>query len=78
MQTVTELGPALGIAPTCRALDISRGSYYRRRTPRRPPSRRASPRALSAGERRVVIETLHERRFADLAPAQVHVCMANC
>src|SRR5437870_5739162 len=29
MQTVTDLGPRLGIAPTCAALEVARASYYR-------------------------------------------------
>jgi putative transposase len=77
MQTVSELGPRLGIAPTCRALDVSRSGYYRRQKPSRAPSRRPSPRALSVGERREVLDTLHEPRFADLAPAQVYATMLD-
>ena len=77
MQSVSELGPRLGIAPTCRALDVSRSSYYRRRRPQRALSRRPSPRALSVGERREVLDTLDEPRFADLAPAQVYATMLD-
>ena len=52
MATATELGPRLGIAPTCTALALPRATYYRRRRPRNaPPPGRPSPRALSAAER---------------------------
>src|SRR3990172_3518039 len=74
MATVTELGPRLGIAPTCAAVGLARATYYRRR--RRPCSRprpaRGSPRALSAAERAAVLTVLHEPRFVDLAPAEVY------
>ena len=50
MATVTQIGPRLGIAPTCAALGLPRATYYRRRRPpRAAPPRRPSPRALSAG-----------------------------
>ena len=53
MATVTQIGPRLGIAPTCAALGLPRATYYRRRRPpRAPPPRRPSPRALSAGRAR--------------------------
>jgi hypothetical protein len=29
MAMVTDVGPRLGIAPTCRALGLSRATYYR-------------------------------------------------
>jgi hypothetical protein len=30
MATVTQIGPRLGIAPTCAALGLPRATYYRR------------------------------------------------
>jgi hypothetical protein len=33
MATVTQIGPRLGIAPTCAALGLPRATYYRRRRP---------------------------------------------
>ena len=53
MATVTEVGPRLGIAPTCAALGLPRATYYRRRRPRVGPRRprRPAPRALAAEER---------------------------
>ncbi len=40
MRTVTEVGPRLGIAPTCAALGVPRASYYRRRQPQGAPASR--------------------------------------
>ena len=78
MATVTDLGPRLGIAPTCAALGVPRATYYRRRRPQSAPSARArSPRALSAGERATVLDVLHEPRFRDLAPAEVYATLLD-
>ena len=78
MTTVTELGPRLGIAPTCSALALPRATYYRRRRPQSaPPARLPSPRALSGGERAAVLAVLHEPRFVDLAPAEVYATLLD-
>lgn len=75
---VTELGPRLGIAPTCAALGLPRATYYRRQRPQSAPlSRRPSPRALSPGERGAVLAVLHEPRFVDLAPAEVYATLLD-
>ncbi len=78
MATVTEVGPQLGIAPTCAALGVPRATYYRRCQPQdaRPPRGR-SPRALSAAERTAVLEVLHEPRFVDLAPPEVYATLLD-
>src|SRR5438034_907819 len=48
MATVTQIGPRLGIAPTCAALGLPRATYYRRRRPQSAPAaRRPSSRALA-------------------------------
>ena len=71
MATVTEIGPRLGIAPTCAALGVPRATYYRRRRPpSAPPPRRPAPRALSAAERDAVLDPAAQPRFVDLAPAR--------
>ena len=78
MATVTEVGPRLGIAPTCHALAVPRATFYRRRrhqSARRP--RRRSPRALSPAERTEVLAVLHEPRFVDLAPAEVYATLLD-
>jgi putative transposase len=76
--TVTEVGPRLGIAPTCAALGLPRATYYRRRRPQgAPPQRRASSRALSVREREGVLAVLHEPRFVDLSPAEVYATLLD-
>lgn len=85
MQTALRLAAEVGnMRRACEALDVPRSSLYRRvrrlagpvsvplRLPRRP-----SPRALSEGEREAVLATLHEPRFMDLAPAQVHATLLD-
>jgi putative transposase len=78
MRTVTELGPRLGIAPTCAALEVARASYYRGLAPpvERPP-RPTPARALAAEERQAVLDVLHEPRFVDLAPAEVYATLLD-
>ena len=78
MQTVVELGPRLGVAPTCAALEVARASFYRQqqsRSERRPRPRPA--RALGAEDRQAVLATLHEPRFVDLAPAEVYATLLD-
>jgi putative transposase len=78
MATVTDLGPRLGIAPTCAALGLPRATYYRRRRPRPAPRpRRRPPRALPAGEQAAVLAVLHEPRFVDLAPAEIYATLLD-
>jgi putative transposase len=78
MATVTEIGPRLGIAPTCAALGLPRATYYRRRQPQGARSpRRPSPRALRTEEQTAVLAVLHEPRFVDLAPAEVYATLLD-
>jgi len=78
MQTVTELGPRLGIAPTCAALEVARASYYRGlKPPVELPPRPTAARALPAEERQVVLDVLHEPRFVDLSPAEVYATLLD-
>jgi putative transposase len=78
MTTVSELGPRLGIAPTCAALGLPRATYYRRRRPQRVPAARPrSSRSLSPGEQATVLARLHEPRFVDLAPAEVYATLLD-
>src|SRR6266511_953416 len=78
MATVTQIGPRLGIAPTCAALGLPRATYYRRRRPARAaPPRRRSPRALGEAERAAVLEQLHAPRFVDLAPGEVYATLLD-
>jgi putative transposase len=73
LETVREVGPRLGITPTCAALGVSAATYYRRRKPKPAAPPRPTPaRALAASERTAVLEVLHAPRFVDLGPAQVY------
>ena len=73
IQTVADLKDRLGVAPTCAALGLARASFYRHQRPRPAQvARRSTPRALSPSERQSALAVLHEPRFVDLAPAQVH------
>ena len=77
MTTVAELAEKTSAQTACQALRVPRASYYRWKSP--PPSslpvetrvRAPSPRALSAEERRIVLDTLHSDRFVDRSPAHV-------
>ena len=40
VQTVCEVGPRLGIAPTCAAVGLATATYYRRISPKRHADRR--------------------------------------
>jgi len=78
MRTVTELGPRLGIAPTCAALEVARASYYRGlKPPVELPPRPTPARALPAEERQAVRDVLHEPRFVDLAPAEIYATLLD-
>jgi putative transposase len=78
MRTVSEMGPRLGVAPTCAALGLPKATYYRRLRPRPiPVERRPSHRALGVEERRAVLDVLHGPRFADLAPAEIYATLLD-
>jgi putative transposase len=73
-ETVEKLTPIIGTRPACRALGASPATIYRRRRPperKAPLVRRTSARALSTGEREVVLAELHSERFRDSSPAAV-------
>ena len=77
---VEELGPRLGLAATCRALEVARPTLYRRRAAKVPKGmtpRPAPPRALAAPERQAVLDTLQSPRFVDSAPAQVYATLLD-
>jgi putative transposase len=77
VSTVSENAVALGIAPTCKAVGLSRATFYRNRAPMYGPMPcRSSPaRRLPDAERKVVLDVLHEPRFVDLAPAEVYATL---
>lgn len=67
----------------CEAMGVPRASLHRRRRRLAGPVPvhlrlpRPSPRALDAEEREAVLARLHEPRFVDLAPAQVHATLLD-
>jgi len=74
MSAITTVAPTLEPALVCRALGLSRATWYRRRRPPVPRAARARsrpPRALSQVERQQVREVLCSPRFVDVAPAEV-------
>jgi putative transposase len=78
MRAVEEHRATLGVLAICTALAFARATFYRRRSPKSPrPQRAPSPRALSPVEKQAVLDTLHEPRFADLAPAEVYATLLD-
>lgn len=73
MSAARELAGKVGIASACRALGVSRATFYRRTRPKSgPPQPRKSPaRTLSPSERRAVREALHAPRFVDRSPGEI-------
>jgi len=68
-----ELGERVGVAAACRALNVSRATFYRRRDLSRQTVARPTPtRALSVEERGAVLDQLNSERFADQSPRQVY------
>ena len=72
METIALHGPRLGVGDLCDALVVPRATYYRRLKPPPVTARPTPPRALSTDERQKVLDVLHDTRFVDLAPGQVH------
>ena len=76
METAEKLGDDVGLQQACRALGVSRASFYRRRRRKESPTTerqaRPSPRALSILQRGHVREVLNSERFMDQAPREVY------
>jgi putative transposase len=78
MELIRDHGPKLGVAALCDALGVARASYYRWLRPTLGPHKpRSSPRALPAAERQKILETLHEPRFVDKAPAEIYATLLD-
>jgi putative transposase len=81
MNAASQLANEVGTAPACVAVGVARATFYRYRqvaeSPRRAKPRPTPPRALSAEERRTVLDTLHSERFADQAPAEVYATLLD-
>jgi putative transposase len=81
---ITTLVPIVGTAAACLALGQARSSsWYRthRRSPAPPrpprPAPRPQPGALGPAERQQVLDTLHQERFWDAAPASVYATLLD-
>lgn len=61
----------VSVAPACRALGVSRATFYRRMAPGRQQPRSTPARALCEAEREHVLDTLASPRFVDRSPAEV-------
>jgi putative transposase len=78
MAAVAEMGHEVGTAPVCLALGLPRATVYRRRRPPTlsPKKKRPTPaRALVPSERSQVLAVLHEERFCDRSPQEVHATL---
>lgn len=73
MTIATGLAEKVGVAPACRALAISRATFYRAQAeaPAEDKLRPTPARALTAAERQAVLDVLHEERFWDASPRQI-------
>ncbi len=76
ISAVTALMGLIGVVAACRAVGLSRASYYRSQAPDRPePKPRGGgcqPSALSDVEREQVLDTLHDPKYADMAVEEVY------
>ena len=63
--------PKTGVVATLDALGLSAATFYRARRPRVLRARPTPIRALSAIERRAILDVVHEERFQDLPPAEI-------
>ncbi len=79
MIAAEELARQVGAVPACRALGVSRATFYRRKRPTPGPQQpRPTPaRALSQNEREHVIDVLSSERFVDRSPAEVFATLLD-
>ena len=74
-----QLAQQVGVAPACRALGVSRATFYRRKTPA-PAHQQPRPtpaRALCESERERVVEVLTLPRFVDRSPGEVFATLLD-
>ncbi len=79
MIAAEELARQVGAVPACRALGVSRATFYRRKrpTPGHQQPRPTPARALCQNERERVIEVLGSERFVDRSPAEVFATLLD-
>ncbi len=84
MDAFHELGPRIGVAPACVALEMNRAGVYRERARllarSRPVPVRRRPRpplSLTSAEQNLLLGLLDSERFADVAPAAVFAILLD-
>lgn len=82
MIAVEEISSQVGTAAACEALDVSRATVYRRRSPPAPQAGPAEPRppshrALTLEERQAVLAVLNDPEFMDKPPAVIHATLLD-
>ena len=79
MSLVDHHAPTVGVTGVCRALGVSRATWYRRRTrsveASPAPRSRSHPRRLTDAERQEVIDVLCSEEFTDRAPREVYAIL---
>ena len=72
LMAATSLAQHFGATPACRALGVSRATFYRRQRPApgRQQPRKTPARALAESEREQVLDVLASARFVDRSPAE--------
>ena len=79
MIAAEELSRQVGAKPACRALGVSRATFYRRKRPA-PEHQQPRPtpaRALCESERERVVEVLTLPRFVDRSPGEVFATLLD-
>ena len=74
-----ELAREVGVLPACRALGVSRATFYRRRESA-PGNRQPRPtpsRALTAEERQEISDIMCSERFVDSSPAEIFATLLD-
>jgi putative transposase len=81
MNAAAQLANEVGTTRACAAIGVAPATFYRHRRvadhPCQAKPRPTPPRALSAEERRAVLDTLHSERFVDQAPAEVYATLLD-
>ncbi len=74
MNAASRLGQEVGKKAACKALGVSRATYYRHTSSRpvRPINRPTPPLALTENEQQQVLDELHSERFWDQSPMEVY------
>ena len=77
MKAVIDLSKETNRKLACEVFHIPRATFYRFLRPCDPKKRPSPPLALSVGERKQVLDILHDERFQDLAPHQVYATLLD-